>query len=174
MEDTVYGAILDKGERFYTYLGKVFEAIGSAQRDYNWLISCPDCFPATPEFGDLLSREYCWLTGEELTEMIRQEDFQWIWGVLSGFAKDISWEMVMAYPIPDSDSRGFWRYPLALEHPLASVQIAAFDSSLTLLMSRKKKLVDDFRAFFPQSEDLAAQNEAFQKEYEKGGPSYAD
>ena len=165
----IYGAILNRGERYYTYLGKVFEAIGNVQRDYNWLISCPDCFPATPEFEELLAREYCWLTGEELTEMIRREDFQWIWGVLSGFRKDISWEMVMAYPVPDAESPGFWRYPLALEHPLASVQIAAFDSSLTLLMSEEKKLVDDFQAFFPLSEDLAVQNEAFQKEYKKGG-----
>lgn len=169
MEDTVYGAVLEKGERFYTHLGRVFEAIGNAQRDYNWLISYPECFPATPEFGELLARRHCWLTGEKLTEMVRQEDFQWIWGVLSGFRKDISWEKVMEYPVPDPDSPGFWGYPLALEHPLASVQIAAFDSSCTLLMSREKKLVDDFRAFFPLSEDLAVQNEAFQKEYKKGG-----
>ena len=32
-------------------------------------------------------------------------------------------EKVMEYPVPDADSPGFWRYPLALEHPLASVQV---------------------------------------------------
>ena len=54
----VYGAVLKKGERYYSYLGKVFAAIGNAQRNYNWLISYPDCFPATPEFGALLAREH--------------------------------------------------------------------------------------------------------------------
>ena len=37
----VYGAVLKKGERYYSYLGKVFAAIGNAQRNYNWLISYP-------------------------------------------------------------------------------------------------------------------------------------
>ena len=170
----VYGAVLKKGERYYSYLGKVFAAIGNAQRNYNWLISYPDCFPATPEFGALLAREHCWLTGEELTEMIRQEDFQWVWGVLSGFAKDISWEKVMEYPVPDADSPGFWRYPLVLEHPLASLEIAAFDSSMTLLVSREKKHVDGFRTFFSLSGDLAEENEACQKKCVKGGTHYAD
>lgn len=167
----VYGAVLAKGERYYTYLGKVFEAIGNAQRNYNWLISYPDCYPATPEFAELLAGESCWLTGEELTEMIQREDFQWIWGVLSGFPKDISWEKVMEHPVPNPDSPGFWRYPLALEHPLARLEIAAQDSSLTLLLSDKKEIVDAFRSFFPLSGDLAELNKTYQKNDKKGGTS---
>ena len=55
----VYGAILDKGEQYYTYLRKVFDAIGNIQLDYNWLITDCDCFPQTPDFGDLFARSYC-------------------------------------------------------------------------------------------------------------------
>ena len=80
----------------------------------------------------------------------------------------------MEYPVPDADSPGFWRYPLALEHPLASLEIAAFDSSMTLLISREKKHVDGFRTFFPLSGDLAEENETYQKNCVKGGTHYAD
>ena len=66
----VYGAILEKGESWYTYMGKIFRAIGDAQKNYNWLISDADCFPMTPEFSELLARESCWLTGEALTAML--------------------------------------------------------------------------------------------------------
>jgi hypothetical protein len=35
----VYGAINEKGEKYYTYLKKVFDAIDNKQKDYNWLIN---------------------------------------------------------------------------------------------------------------------------------------
>ena len=35
----VYGAINRKGESYYTYLGKVFDAMSGRQKDYNWLIT---------------------------------------------------------------------------------------------------------------------------------------
>lgn len=35
----IYGAINEKGERYYTRMSKVFEAIHQKQCDYNWLIS---------------------------------------------------------------------------------------------------------------------------------------
>jgi len=168
MAHPIYGAILERGESSYTHLGKVFRAIRDAQRSYNWLISYPDCTARTPEFGALLAREACWMTGEELTEMVRREDFQWIWAVLSGFEKGIPREKVLAYPLPDPESPDLWNIPLALQHPLASLAIAAQDSSQTLLLSGKKELVDAFRSFFPLSGDLAERIEDSEK-HKKGG-----
>ena len=34
-----YGAILEKGEECFTYLDKVFAALGNIQENYNWLRS---------------------------------------------------------------------------------------------------------------------------------------
>ena len=156
----VYGAILQKGERFYTYLGKVFAAIGEVQTEYNWLITECVCYPRSPDIDTLLSREFCWLSGEELTAVIKQEDFQWIWGVLSGFEKDIPLEKVLDYPLPYADGyEGFFKNPLSIQHPLASVEIVALDSSLTLIYSRRKEIISKFRNYFPLSEDLTSCNE---------------
>lgn len=157
----VYGAILSRGERFYTYLSRVFRAIGNRQTEYNWLITDCQCYPRTAEIGALLGERYCWMSGDELTALVEREDFQWIWGVLSGFPKGIPEEQVRQYPLPYADGHpGFWRNPLSLQHPLAEIEIVPWDSSLTLLLSRKKEIVEDFRAFFPLSEDLFQVNEA--------------
>ncbi len=164
----VYGAILEKGEHSYTYLKKVFQAIGGAQKNYNWLISDADCFPTTPEFSKLLGQKSCWLTGEALTAMVEQEDFQWIWGVLSGFPKSVPEEQVRQYPLPYADGyQNFWHNPLTLQHPLAEIEIVPWDSSLTLLLSKQKEIVEDFRAFFPLSEDLIQKIEALNDQAER-------
>ena len=163
----VYGAILEKGEHSYTYLKKVFQAIGGAQKNYNWLISDADCFPTTPEFSKLLGQKSCWLTGEALTAMVEQEDFLWIWGVLSGFPKSVPEEQVRQYPLPYADGyQNFWHNPLTLQHPLAEIEIVPWDSSLTLLLSKQKEIVEDFRAFFPLSEDLIQKIEALNDQAE--------
>ena len=77
------GAIIDKGEKYYTYLKELFASIGNVQKEYNWLITGHECYPQNPDYAKKLSQEYCWITGDELTNMVENEDFQWIWGVFS-------------------------------------------------------------------------------------------
>ena len=35
---------------------------------------------------------------------------------------------------------GFWKNPVSIQHPLAELEIVAWDSTLTLLISRMKPL----------------------------------
>ena len=162
----IYGAILKKGEPFYTYLSKIFTAIGETQTEYNWLITDCTCYPRSSDIGTLLSQDFCWLSGNKLTSIIKKEDFQWIWGVLSGFEPDISLEDVLKYPLPYADGyEGFWKNPLTMQHPLTSVEIVPLDSSLTLIFSKQKEIIDQFRTHFPLSEDLTLYNKIF-KQYD--------
>lgn len=155
----VEGLILDKGEEYYTYMSKIFTAIGGVQKDYNWFITDCECYPKTEKFQHLLSREYCWLSGNELTKIVETENFQWIWAVLSGFEKNISLEEVLTYPLPYADGyEGFWHNPLTIQHPLASVEIVPFDSSLTLILSNERTIISDFKRVFPLNEDLVTYN----------------
>ena len=86
----VYGAVSIEDENYYTYLKKVFDAIGNKQKEYNWLITDCVCYPDNPKTADMFRKEYCWINGEKLTELIEKEDFQWIWAVLSAFDKSIA------------------------------------------------------------------------------------
>ena len=154
----IYGAINDKGEHWYTQMGRVFDAIKNKQAEYNWLITDIDCVPQKIE--ELCNgKDYCWITGEELSKIVREDDQQWVWALLSGFNKNIALSEVMQYPKPYArDYEGFWRNPLSIQHPLAIIEIVPWDSSLTLFFSRKADLVNDFLKFFPLSEDLSTYN----------------
>lgn len=160
----VYGAINEKGERFYTYLPKLFDAIDNAQLNYNWLVTACDCNVPNRVEDEYLKQGYCWISGEKLTALVQRKHIQWIWAVLSGFEKDIPLEKVLEYPYPDADGYpGFWRNPISIQHPLATVEIVPWDSSLTLFLSTDAELVSKFRAGYPQSEDLAVRNSKYAK-----------
>ncbi len=153
----VYGAINEKGEPYYTQLGKVFDAIKNKQNYYNWLITDIDGVPS--EISVSSGIDYCWMSGEELTEVVRGNDSQWVWAVLSGFVKSVPLSEILKFTLPYADGYGrFWKNPLSIQHPLASIEIVPWDSSLTLFFSTQKELVDDFMKFFPLSEELSAYN----------------
>jgi hypothetical protein len=149
------GAILQKGEVYYTNMRKIFDAIKNEQKNYNWLITDCVCYPQTKKYESMLSKEYCEITGEALTEMVQEEEFQWIWGVLSGFKKEIDIKDILEYRVPFADGyRGFWQREVSMQHPLADIEIVAWDSSRVLLISKEEHIVKNFRKAFPQSEDL--------------------
>ena len=93
-----YGAILEKGEECFTYLDKVFAALGNIQETYNWLLTDCECNVDIPELED----EFCWMSGSELTALQRKyHNPQWIWAVLSAFEKSVTKEQVLEYPLPE-------------------------------------------------------------------------
>lgn len=159
----VYGAINEKGESGYTYLPKLFAVLDNAQLQYNWLIT--DCFCNFDTAVTIEEREkgYCWISGEDLTQLVNENQVQWIFAVLSGFTKDISLTDALKYPLPFADGYGgFWHNPISMQHPLATVEIVPWDASLTLFFSSDKNLVEKFRKGYPRSEDLAAYNARYE------------
>lgn len=164
----IQGAILEKGEQYYTRFGKIFHTLHNFQTEYNWLITDCVAYPQNERTAAGIEQaahgSYNWFRGDELTELLEAEDFQWIWAVLSGFDPSIPKEEVLSvslrnHALPKAvDYEGFWQQTLSIQHPLAAVELAAFDSSGMLLISRQEKLVKKFRQTFPLSEDLAVHN----------------
>lgn len=156
----IYSIVDRKNHEYYTYMSKVFQAIDNAQLQYNWLISDCVCYPKDKEIDELLGREYCWLSGKELSAMIEQEDFQWIWGCLCGFSKEITEEEALKHPLPSAvDYNGYYENPVSLQHPLSSVEIVPSDSSWTLVISKNKAIVDSYLKHYPKCEDLSLFNQ---------------
>ncbi|MFL0246068.1 hypothetical protein [Candidatus Clostridium stratigraminis] len=155
----VRSAILEKGEHYYTHMAKVFNAIENEQLKYNWLITDCECYPGDKSIDQMFSKEYIWISGEQLTEIISKDDFQFVWGVFSGFSLEVTLEEILKYDLPFADGyKGFWVNNVGIQHPLAEVEIVSWDSSLTLLISKDGELVQKFRSNFPLSEDLSALN----------------
>lgn len=158
------GVIIERGEKYYTYLKKCFCAMNNLQRNYNWLISSYECWPNTEKYAKILSEEFCWMTGDELTEMIECEDFQWIWGTLSAFSKDIAKEKILQYKLPESDGCSkIWQNPIDIQHPLAEIEIVAWDSSLTVIISKDDHIVDLICEKYVLAEDLEKYNSDMNK-----------
>ncbi len=163
LHQMVTGAILEKGENRYTYLKKLFVSMGHFQKNYNWLITDCEACPEKQGHRDRIVQSkdgrYAWIGGEELTNIVRKDNFQWIWAVLSGFDRQISKEAVLKYKLPYADGyKGFWDTKLALQHPLAEIELVAWDGCCTLLLSRNAYLTGKFREAFPNSEDLEEYN----------------
>ncbi|MBQ4129141.1 MAG: hypothetical protein IJD68_05165 [Ruminococcus sp.] len=151
----MYGAIDKKSEQGYTDLKKVFDSIDNKQNEYNWLITDCECYPSTTKTEEIMSNKYYWITGEELTGLVDKEHLQWIWAVLSGFDKSIELSEVLKYDLPYADGyRGFWELPVTIQHPLASIEIVPWDSSLVLCISNEKDIVDKFLNNYKYSQTI--------------------
>lgn len=153
------GIIIEKGEEYFTLLRKIFLSMNNIQKEYNWLITGHECYPQNAEYAKMLSAKYCWLTGEELTNMIENEDFQWIWGVLSAFSKNVSKEKVLEEKFPKADGyTGFWKNPISIQHSCAEIEIVAWDGSMTILISKNDDIIDRIKNSNPMAEDLEKYN----------------
>ena len=87
--------------------------------------------------------------------MIEEENFQWIWAVLTGFNKNISKDDVLKYKLPKANgNQKIWLNPVNLQIPIASIEIIAWDSSLTVIISKEDKIVDQFLEYFKLAKDL--------------------
>lgn len=156
------GVVIEKGEKYFTFFKKLFVSVNNIQISYNWLITGHECYPQNEKYAELLSEEFCWMTGEELTEMIENEDFQWIWGVFSAFPKDISREKVLKFELPKSDGYGnLWQNPVCIQHPLAEIEIHAWDSSMTVFISKEDNIVDLLQKNNTFAEDLEKYNKRY-------------
>lgn len=152
-------AIIDKSERYFTYLLKLFNGISNAQKNYNWLITDCECYPQNKELEQIFGEDEIWLSGEELTEIIQKTDFQFVWAVFSGFSKDISLEEIRKYKMPYANgNEALWSVTTDIQHPLADIEIIAWDSSLTIFLSKNEDLVESFMKSYPLSEGLSEKN----------------
>jgi hypothetical protein len=165
----VTGAIIEGNGRCYTHLKEIFSIIKNVQINYNWLITDRDCGSCgIDDYGRRSNkhkhgyRYYEWISGEELTSIVEADDAQWVWAVFSGFHKSIPLEKILQYDFPYSNGyAGFWKNPITIQHPLADIELVAWDSSLTLLISNNIGIVSDFRRAFSFSEDLAEHNSKY-------------
>lgn len=157
----VFGAMLDKGQRHFTDMNAIMHGLNGVGLRYNWLITEWTCYFYPQE----MQQDNVWMSGAEFMQMLDHlPGVQWVWGVFSGFEPHITREQVMQYPMPYADGNtAFWTNPLTIQHPLASVEIVAFDSSFVLLFSKEKNIYDDLRKAFPLSKDLFEMNEMSNK-----------
>lgn len=127
----------------------------------NCLITNIECYPLDKEIAAILDDEYCWIEGKELLRLLEKDDFQWIWGVFSIFPKDVALEEVLKYDYPYADGyKGFWKNPINVQHPLAISEIAIWDGSIILMISKNNEIIYTLMGKNVYAKDLEDYNRA--------------
>ena len=82
-------------------------------------------------------------------------DLQWIWGILSGFLKDIPYDEIKNNPIIDvTEEQPYLRGELHHIESKAVLEIVAFDSTETYVLADDEELVSILNNAFPNNENL--------------------
>ena len=146
-----------KKMEYYTDIRMVFEAFGGKQREYNWLLTNIELNYYPEEFftDEFLNEKRLFISGDELTEIVNEYDIQFIWCVLTGFKKDIQIDTNNLEVKPYADGNpGFWNSNTQVQHPIGTVELVCWDSSLTILITKDLELVTRFKKHFPKAQSI--------------------
>jgi hypothetical protein len=154
------GAVFEQAEADYIYFNQVFLKMGSFYQQYNWLLTDYECFDYPSK--KIPKNERCiWLTGSELEEVIGQTQLPFIWGVFSAFHKNVKKEEVflnLSNNFPIAEGCEVWRSAFRIQHPLAQIEMIAWEATYFIIVSKNEELIQHFRDSFPESEDLYEYN----------------
>ena len=137
------GIVIEEGEQFYTDLKGILNMLGSSVTDYNWLISGYECYPQDSDISKIFKGNPVIISHSEMYRILEKENFQWIWGVFSAIKGDISKEEIFSHPIPFAEGNSnIWKVPVSIQHPLAEIEIVAWDSSESIVICKDDALID--------------------------------
>jgi hypothetical protein len=138
----------------HTDIKLIFDALEGRQREFNWLITELECYCWTADI-DILTKQIIFLSGDELTDIVTNNNIQFVWGILSAFDRATDIDINNLSVVPTFD--GEWRYGaenVQPQHPLAVAEIVCVDSSYTLFLSKDEDLSNRFQKHFSDAQDL--------------------
>ncbi|PDY52243.1 hypothetical protein [Bacillus toyonensis] len=147
----------------HTVLDSIFDSFQGMEKEFNWLIT--DLEIATLQDEELirnypkLSHPIVWIAGEDLSNLLKKYNPQFIWGVLSAFDKSINIDInnLLVEPFANGNEE-LWVPSPNIQHPQATLEIVCWDSSLMLLLSKDINIDDKFRNYFKDARDLNTYN----------------
>lgn len=136
---------------FFTEMLSVFKALGMRASDYDWFVSDIE----TNYYGSEFSSEDQWITGEALERFITDNTVQFIWAVFSAFPKGVRVPVDTA-PTVDGYA-GYWSgIEVAPQLKDALFEIAAWDSSATILVGLPSGAIEHFKNAYPDAKSLVS------------------
>ena len=136
---------ISKGEDdYYTDILKVVNAIGGRSLNYNWLIT-----EIETSTGDYFYEEYVILSNDELLDNLENKKIQWIWGTFSAIPKKYKQEEILKYNLPGVENID--KKEIKIEHPLAEIEIIAYDSTFVQLIAKNKTIAEKFKKVYKKA-----------------------
>ncbi|MED3068331.1 hypothetical protein P4310_22890 [Bacillus thuringiensis] len=143
----------------HTVLASVFDAFQRREKEYNWLITDMEIVAHQEE---KLIRDYpkmshpiVWIAGEDLSNLVKKYNPQFIWGVLSAFDKSINIDInnLLVEPYANGNEE-LWVPSPKIQHPQATIEIVCWDSYVTLFFSKDEDIDDKFQEYFKSAKKL--------------------
>ncbi|PEA04796.1 hypothetical protein [Bacillus cereus] len=143
----------------HTVLASVFDSFQGREKEFNWLITDMEIVAHQEE---KLIRDYpkmshpiVWIAGEDLSNLIKKYNPQFIWGVLSAFDKSINIDInnLLVEPYANGNE-GLWVTSPNIQHPQAKLEIVCWDSYVTLFFSKDEDIDDKFQDYFKSAKKL--------------------
>jgi len=126
------GIIFKEEKKITGYMDVIMLPFKEIFVNFNWLITNCDVYCKNSRINN--GKEYIFIEGKELLEIISTEKIQFVWGVFSGFKKEIPLNNILMYELPFVDgNENFWKNKIIIQHPLAEIEIVSFDSSFFYL-----------------------------------------
>lgn len=153
------GIMIEKHDKSFSQFNSIIKALKDEHKKYNWLITEIDFVP-TDGNGLFLNQPYTWILGEDLERKFSKEKGFWVWGVFSGFPKNITLDEVLKFSLPYADGNpNLWNANLALQNPLAKVELIEWDGMCFLGVTDDAAILRNLKEAFPLgSQDLEEYN----------------
>lgn len=136
---------ISKGEDdYYTDILKAVNAIGGRSLNYNWLIT-----EIETSTGDYFYEEYVILSNDELLDNLENKEIQWIWGTFSAIPKKYKQEEILKYNLPGVENID--KKEIKIQHPLAEIEIIAYDSTFVQLIAKDKTIAEKFKKLYKKA-----------------------
>ncbi|HDR6243273.1 TPA: hypothetical protein QCU24_000967 [Bacillus cereus] len=143
----------------HTVLASVFDSFQGREKEFNWLITDMEIVAYQEE---KLIRDYpkmshpiVWIAGEDLSNLVKKYNPQFIWGVLSAFDKSINIDInnLLVEPYANGNEE-LWVPSPNIQHPQATLEIVCWDSHVTLFLSKDEDIDDKFQDYFKSVKKL--------------------
>ncbi|HDV8363908.1 hypothetical protein [Bacillus sp. FSL R5-0585] len=143
----------------HTVLASVFDSFQGREKEFDWLITDMEIVAHQEE---KLIRDYpkmsypiVWIAGEDLSDLVKKYNPQFIWGVLSAFDKSINIDInnLLVEPYANGNEE-LWVPSPNIQHPQATLEIVCWDSHVTLFFSKDEDIDDKFQDYFKSAKKL--------------------
>ena len=139
----------------YTLMGRILSDLELETKDYLWLISDIEAYPNKKEYQELVdSNSHLLFSTNELVNMLKDDDFQWVWAIFSAIPSHYGKEDILKYDLPnfkclDEENNTCLDEP-KIRHPYAELEIYAFDSTYMFMISDNEELINRFKKCYPK------------------------
>ncbi|MCU7557092.1 hypothetical protein [Macrococcus capreoli] len=147
-------SILLNEDGYVTFPYEVLKHIEPYVKSLKWKINAHEVLDDDFQF-DHPSHQL--MDGEMLLRTLKEySDVQWVWGVLSGFPNELSWEEIerdaVIYDV--TEDLDIWKDGLSHIESKAIFEIVAMDSSETIVLIDEVTVMDELLKHFPNYEIL--------------------